>query len=115
MQCEKLEQLAAYRDEYWQRYSSPKGAVFSVARLQDFRTFINRLDQAIEQQRQVVEHARNDSEEKKSQWLYERTREKAIGTVVEKFSVQEQKEFDRKEQKVADEFSQRAASRHSPH
>ena len=105
VQHERLNQLAAYRDEYWQKYSASGG--MNTARLQDFRQFISRLDGAIEQQRQVVEQAEVECREKQDEWLYERTREKVIGTAVEKMAKQEHVDKEKIEQKQQDEFSQK--------
>lgn len=113
IQTERLAQLSAYRDDYWERYCKPQGASLNVSLLQDFRSFIDRLDQAIEQQRLVVARAESDCENKQEKWMHERSREKAIGSVVEKFCVQEQSEQDRRDQKQSDEFSQRSSFRNS--
>lgn len=105
VQNERLSQLATYRDEYWQKYSA--GGGMNTARLQDFRQFITRLDGAIEQQRQVVERAEMECRDKQDQWLFERTREKVIGTAVDKIAKQESVAKEKKEQKQQDEFSQK--------
>ena len=105
VQHERLNQLAAYRNEYWQKFSASGG--MNTARLQDFRQFITRLDGAIEQQRQVVERAEMECRERQDEWLHERTREKVIGTAVEKIAKQEHVAKEKHEQKMQDEFSQK--------
>ena len=102
VQNERLTQLASYREEYWQKYAASGG--MNTARLQDFRSFITRLDGAIEQQRNVVAQAEVECRNKQDEWLHERTREKAIGSAVDKIAHQEQVEKNRKEQKALDEF-----------
>ena len=71
VQNERLTQLASYREEYWQKYAASGG--MNTARLQDFRSFITRLDGAIEQQRNVVAQAEVECRNKQDEWLHERT------------------------------------------
>lgn len=106
-QKDRLSQLHGYRQEYWDKLSDSGQGGFNVARLQDYRIFISRIDQAIEQQKLVVNNAEHDCENKKQEWMNKRTRSKAIETVVTKLTDKEKKHEEKVEQKAMDEQGQK--------
>ena len=60
---QRYQELIRYRDDYTQQFAS--GGSLSVARLQDYRIFLGRLNQAVEQQQQLVERAQQDCAKQK--------------------------------------------------
>ncbi len=107
-QEQRLLELTSYRDEYARRFESHAGGGMEPARLRDFRAFLAQLNQAIDQQRAVVEKARRDSEQQRRLWLGEHTRAKALDKVVERYRREEHHEAERREQKLLDEFAGRS-------
>ncbi len=106
-QKDRLNQLHDYRQEYWTKLSNSKSTHFNAASLQDYRIFISRIDQAIEQQKQVVNTAEKDHEVKQQDWMQKRTKSKAIETVVTNLEEKERKHAQKVEQNTMDEQGQK--------
>lgn len=103
----KLGQLTTYREEYAEQFQRAGYAGMSVARMQDYRMMLARLDQAIEEQRKAVVRAENAVEEKRQIWLQTRGRTQALGKATARYRAQEARADEHKEQKDSDERSQR--------
>ena len=86
----QLEQLNTYRSDYVGQSSTGPGAVDAV-RLQNFRSFLDRLGEAIRAQSELVRVARTDYDAKKAQWSEKRVEAEALGKVVERFKVDERR------------------------
>ncbi|THB72738.1 MAG: flagellar export protein FliJ [Gammaproteobacteria bacterium] len=110
-QKDRLSQLHDYRQEYWTKLSNTKSSHFNAASLQDYRIFISRIDQAIEQQQQVVNSAEQDHKIKQQDWMHKRTKAKAIETVVTNLEEKERKHAQKVEQKDMDEQGQKVKIR----
>ena len=106
-QQRKLEELTTYRDQYSREFQHCSGQGMGVARLQDFRLFLARLNQAIEQQQRVVERCRQDCERQRLNWVDSRTRTQALGKVVDRYQREERHQAERREQHETDERAQR--------
>ena len=99
----RLTELLAYQAEYAQRFEASGGTGLDMARLQDYRVFLARLNDAIRQQRQLVEMARSDYEKMKGLWLGARQQAQAIDKVVDRFKLDEVRAQGRREQAETDE------------
>ena len=99
----RLAELLAYQAEYAQRFEASGGAGLDMARMQDYRVFLARLNDAIAQQRRLVEAARSDYEQKKSKWLGARQHAQALDKVVDRYQRDEQRAQGRREQAEIDE------------
>ena len=106
-QKDRLTQLHDYRHEYWSKLVNSQSTRFNAASLQDYRIFISRIDQAIEQQKQVVNTAEQDHHVKQQDWMQKRTKAKAIETVVTNLEEKERKHAQKVEQKAMDEQGQK--------
>jgi flagellar FliJ protein len=106
----RLDELIAYRAEYYTRFTDTGAAARPASMIADFRTFITKLDEAIVKQKQLVAAATHEYEERRSHWLKARTKSMALGKVAERLRLEEQYVSDRKEQKESDERSQRRRS-----
>ena len=104
----KLRQLIAYREEYAGRLNGQQG--MDAVLLRDFRVFLERLNQAIDQQRQRVEQARQACERQRLQWLASRSRAQALDKVTARYRAQERREEERAEQAELDDRAQRGGS-----
>lgn len=103
----KLEELCAYRDQYSAAFQTSGGQGLDANRLQDYRVFLARLNEAIRQQEANITQCTCQHEQTRQQWVETRSHHQAIGKVIERFQSEEQKDQDRLEQKEQDERSQR--------
>ncbi len=99
----RLAELIAYQTEYAHRFESSGGGGLDMARLQDYRVFLARLNDAIAQQRRLVEAAEIDYAKKKNHWLGTRQQAQAIDKVVERFKRDEVRAQGRRDQADTDE------------
>jgi flagellar protein FliJ len=98
---QQLDDLERYRREY-----SLSAGGLTVSALLNRQQFVDRIDQAIVQQKREVERQRRVMESARVQWLQTHARERALDSVVERFRVQEQQSEQRQEQAEMDERSQ---------
>jgi flagellar protein FliJ len=111
----RLQQLCDYRADYHQKFHTTLAHGAAIARMTDFQLFLQRLDVAIEQQRQRVKLAEDEAEKCRLEWLQHRIKAKAVDTVVDRYKKKEQAQADRREQKEFDEIAQRTSRRSNDH
>src|ERR1700690_32300 len=102
----KLQQLQTYRDEYTKN-SSQSGSSMDAVKLQNYRSFLDRLGDAMRQQHKLLEHARAEYEKKRADWSEKRVEAESLGRVVERFRKEEQRAVDQREQREGDEAAMR--------
>jgi len=107
----KLRDLEQYRQDYEQAFQERAKAGQPVRALRDFQVFLARLDQAIQQQRQVVEANRSDVSGHSTRWQSAARQVKAVDSVVDRWQGEERRAQDRRDQKETDERAQRARPR----
>lgn len=105
---QKLQDLREYRQDYERSFQQRAKAGQPVTALRDFQVFLARLDQAIEQQGQIVEAARADVAGRTTQWQSAARQVKAVDSVVGRWKDEERRAGDRRDQKDTDERAQRA-------
>ncbi len=110
-QEDKLQELITYRAQYTEQFQVSGGAGLGAARLQDYRVFLSRLNQAIEQQHVRIAQCQQDCERQRSNWMATRTRSQALDKVVERYQREERRADDRREQNETDERAQRGGTR----
>ncbi|MBB6186247.1 flagellar export protein FliJ [Rhodanobacter sp. MP7CTX1] len=98
---QQLDDLERYRREY-----SLSAGGLTVSALLNRQQFVDRIDQAITQQKREVERQRRVTETARVQWLQTHARERALDSVVERFRTQEQQSEQRQEQAEMDEHTQ---------
>jgi flagellar FliJ protein len=101
----KLEQLQTYRDEYV-RNSQSSGAIDAV-KLQNYRSFLDRLGEALNQHLKSLDLARQEFEKRRSQWSEKRIEAESLNRVVDRFRKEEQHAADRREQREGDDAAMR--------
>ncbi|MBI5041006.1 MAG: flagellar export protein FliJ [Gammaproteobacteria bacterium] len=101
---QRLEELIQYREEYTRQFAN--GGSLNTARLQDYRIFLGRLNQAVEQQHVVLERAREECAALRQRWLDMHTRAQALDKVVERYRDEERSDQNRRDQKETDEHGQ---------
>ena len=102
----KLQQLQTYRDDYT-RNSSQSGSSMDAVKLQNYRSFLDRLGDAMRQQQKLLEHARAEYEKKRADWSEKRVEAESLGRVVDRFRKEEQRAVDQREQREGDEAAMR--------
>jgi len=104
----QLEQLQSYRDEYVRNSAQGIGAIDAV-KLQNYRTFLDRLGEAMRQHEKSLQAARAEHERRHAAWSEKRIEAESLGRVVDRFRKEEQHEADRREQREGDDAALRVA------
>jgi flagellar FliJ protein len=104
----QLAQLQSYRDEYV-RNSAQSGASMDAVKLQNYRSFLGRLGEALRQHLKNLDAARAEFEKRRSQWSEKRIEAESLGRVVERFRKEERIAADRHEQREGDDAAMRIA------
>jgi flagellar protein FliJ len=104
----QLLQLQNYRDEYMRNAALPSGAMDAV-KLQNSRSFLDRLGEALRQHLKHLDAARAEYEKRRAQWSEKRTEAESLGRAVERFRKEEQHAADRREQREGDDAAMRIA------
>ena len=102
----QLEQLQAYRNEYV-RNSSQSNAAMDAVKLQNYRSFLERLGEALNQHHKSLELARKEFDKRRAQWSEKRIEAESLNRVVDRFRKEEQSAADRREQREGDDAALR--------
>lgn len=102
-QQHQLDELIAYRKQYFEKFQRAGESGLSIVQLRDYQLFLSRLDQAINQQRQQVEHDQQACQESQQNWKDKRGRSKMIDKVVENRASVENAEQQVREQRETDD------------
>jgi flagellar protein FliJ len=109
----QLEQLKTYRDEYVAN-STEGAAVMDAVRLQNYRSFLDRLGEAVRQHLVKLDHARVEYEKRRALWSEKRIEAESLGRVIERFRKEEQQAAEQREQREGDDAAMRISlSSHS--
>jgi flagellar protein FliJ len=102
----QLEQLQTYRDEYVRNSTQAAGAMDAV-KLQNYRSFLDRLGEALRQHLATLDSARIEYEQRRVQWSDKRIEAESLSRVMERFRKEEQHAADRREQREVDDAALR--------
>jgi flagellar export protein FliJ len=102
----QLEQLQAYRDEYVRNSTQANGAMDAV-KLQNYRSFLDRLGEAMRQHLKSLDVARKEFERRRGQWSEKRIEAESLSRVVDRFRKEEQHAADQREQREGDDAAMR--------
>lgn len=102
----QLVQLQSYRDEYV-RNSNASGGAMDAVKLQNYRSFLDRLAEAMRQHLKNLDAARAEYERRRAQWSEKRIEAESLGRAVERFRAEEQRDADRRDQRELDEAATR--------
>ncbi len=103
----RLRDLEGYREDYLQRYRQAMQQGGMPARLREYQLFIDKLEQAIAEQRRILAEEDSRCTQAKQAWSEQYTQVQAIGNVVERKQTDERLEENRREQKTADDRGRR--------
>jgi flagellar export protein FliJ len=104
----QLTQLNSYRDEYVNSSKATQG-VMDAVKLQNYRSFLDRLGEAIRQHVIKLDAARAEHEKRRVIWSDKRVEVESLGRAVERFRRQETHESEQREQRDGDEAAMRIA------
>jgi len=102
----QLQQLQSYRDEYV-RNSTQSAAPMDAVKLQNYRSFLDRLGEALRQHLKSLESARAEYETRRAAWSAKRIEAESLSRVVDRFRKEEQHVADRREQREGDDAALR--------
>jgi len=105
---QKLAMLIQYREDYQARFQESQQTGLTASGLRNFRLFMDRLDQAIIGQQQIVNNAQKRIDEDKSNWQASERKRVSFDTLATRAQKAAQKKEDKIEQKKMDEFASRA-------
>ena len=103
----QFEQLQNYRDEYVRNSTQSNGAMDAV-KLQNYRSFLGRLGEALSQHMKSLDGARSEFEKRRAQWSEKRIEAESLSRVVDRFRKEEQHAADRREQREGDDAAMRS-------
>jgi flagellar FliJ protein len=106
----KLAELEAYQANYIREFNARAGSGMNAASARDYQVFLARLGEALRQQSQAVTRAKTQRDSERRNWQGAAQRADAVEHVVKRWSAEEQREVDRREQQASDEFAQRTWS-----
>jgi len=104
----QIQQLQSYRDDYMRKSGQGTAAVDAV-KLQNYRSFLDRLGDALRQQMKLLELARVEYEKRRLAWSAKRIEAESLGRAVERFRKEEQHAADRREQREGDDVALRVS------
>lgn len=102
----RVEQQLADLRRYREEYAMPCDGALTVTELVNRQHFVERIDQAISQQQQELLRQQRLLDSARLRWREAHAREKALGSVVQRYQEQERKSEDRREQAAVDERMQ---------
>jgi flagellar FliJ protein len=105
---QQLKQLQNYRDDYVRKTQS-SNAPMDVVKLQNYRSFLERIGEAMRQQQTHLELARAEYEKRRARWSEKRIEAESLCKVVERFRKEERHAADRREQRDGDDAAAQAA------
>jgi flagellar protein FliJ len=102
----QLKQLENYRDEYV-RNTTQSAAAIDAVKLQNYRSFLDRLGEALRQHQKNLDNARAEYERRRQVWSEKRIEAESLSRVVDRFRKEEQHAADQREQREGDEAAMR--------
>ncbi len=100
-----LEMLIQYRDEYDDRFRAAAKNGIAREEWRNYQSFLGRLDEAICQQRSLVDVSHQRSADGQKEWLAKRNRVKAFDTLSQRHQQQEVRIEQKGEQRSQDEHA----------
>lgn len=103
----RMQMLEQYRAEYAERLRNAIESGTTRQVLANYQDFLSRIDEAIQQQTQVIKQSANNTQRGQQHWQQQNSKLKAIDTLAVRHEKKEQKQLEKQEQKLLDEFSTR--------
>ncbi len=103
----KLTMLLEYREEYATRFQASMASGLSAMGYRNFQLFMDKLDTAIDGQRNVVAEAKKRVEERRKAWQAGERKRMSYGTLANRALQEEQHRENKRDQKAMDEHAAR--------
>ena len=103
--CAQLDQLIQFKLDYELTLEQKGSEGMPARQLQDYRLFLGKLNQAIDQQRNDIEVSKESLAAVQAQWLSKSQRKSALEHLVEERHKTQIKIRDKAEQKASDEHT----------
>ncbi len=107
----RLAQLQAYLDEYQAELQTQVQSGLSITQWRDYQAFIQKLEYAIQVQRQEVERLRLGWEAGQAEWLARERDVKAYQTLRQRHDTAERRRDEQQDQRLQDEFARNLQQR----
>lgn len=104
---QKLVLLIQYREEYSVRFQRNLEAGLNASDYRNYQHFIEKLDQAIDGQQEIVQTAKQRIEQDRSTWQSSERKRASFDTLAARAKKAAQKKENRTEQKEMDEYATR--------
>ena len=102
----QLGQLTSYRDDYVRNSLQASGTIDAV-RLQNYRSFLDRLGDALRQHLLNLEAARAEYEARRALWSQKRIEAESLSRLIDRFRREELQVAEQREQREGDEAAMR--------
>ncbi|MES2259178.1 MAG: flagellar export protein FliJ [Pseudomonadota bacterium] len=106
---EKLTMLIGYRDEYGKRFEASQQAGITPMAYRNFQAFMEKLDNAITGQQEVLRHTQKKQEIEKGAWQQAERKRMSYTTLNDRAQAQALKLEAKRDQKAMDEHAARQA------
>jgi flagellar FliJ protein len=103
----KMQMLTGYRADYAQRFEDALAAGMTPMAYRNFQAFLDKLDNAISGQQQVLLQARQRGEHERSSWLASERKRMSYTTLCNRAAEQAQRVEAKRDQKLMDEHAAR--------
>lgn len=110
---QKLTLLLQYREDYTSRCQQDLSAGLSTQGYQNFRVFLNKLDDAIDGQREIIKQSAHYIETERLAWQGAEQKRLSFDTLAQRARQQTQQQTERREQKATDEYANRNSANKS--
>jgi flagellar FliJ protein len=108
---QKLASLEQYRQEYERRGLVQAGRQFSAHDLMEYQSFLNKLDQAINDQKRLIEQQEQQIEQNRTLWREKHQKTESLLKLDEKAQIQRLKQLEKNEQLEQDSRSTRSGNK----
>ncbi|MFT4928377.1 MAG: flagellar FliJ protein [Phenylobacterium sp.] len=102
---QKLDGIEEYRMDYVRQLQGKSDAGININSYSHYQQFISKLEEALEQQNQIIDTARQVVGQRKILWLEQQRKRKAVEMLVNKHYEQQLKKENKAEQALLDEVA----------
>ena len=103
----QLQILTDYHADYLERYRQAMQAGLPAAQIRGYQNFLDQLETAITQQKQILQGHQGACDASKAHWNDQYRRSQVMNNVVDRLKQDERRHMDKREQSDLDERNQR--------
>jgi flagellar FliJ protein len=103
----RLAELEQYHKEYLERFADAARNGLNSNQIVEYQVFIGKLEDAIAEQRRIVQRVEQACLQTRQQWQGRYTKAKAMENAIDRMRLAERRQDDRREQAESDDLSQR--------